>query len=162
MANTEIQALIQSFAVQLEAAAKKAAIEQVIITLGGDVPWPGVGKRPGRPVGSKNVATRAPAKDMAPALLQYIRANPGSRADQIAKALQTTPDKMRRSMQTLVDSKQVKRSGIRRGTTYHVADAAPTTAPPRKARRAKRGRNQAVPAQSMRQRLVRLSARSRK
>jgi predicted ArsR family transcriptional regulator len=104
-----------------------------------------------------------PAQGMGASLLDYVRANPGSRADQIAKALGTTPDKMRKSMQALLDSKQVKRSGVRRGTTYHVAEGAPTTVAPRmvkKMRRAKRGRNQAAAGLSIRQRLVRLTARS--
>lgn len=124
MANTEIQALIQSFAAQVQAAAKKAALEQVISTLrgGGGAPIPyAPQRRRGRPMGSKNLATRTPTKDMGPALLGYVRANPGSRADQIAKALGTTPNAMRSSMQALLDSKQVKRSGVRRGTTYRVA-----------------------------------------
>ena len=97
-------------------------------------------------------------------LVPYVRANPASRADQIARALRTTPDLMRKSMQELLDSKQVKRSGVRQGTTYQVAGSTPTAAAPkaRKARRAQRGRKQDGPAQSMRQRLVRMSARSRK
>jgi hypothetical protein len=173
MSNSEIQNLIQSFASQLEAAAKKAAIEQVIASLGGSAAPARRGRGPGRPKGSKNApkseASGSP-QDMGPALLDYVRANPGSRADQIAKALRTTPDKMRKSMQALLDSKQVKRSGVRRGTTYHVAGATPAQSAPKQTaasnapkKRGPRARKRMITAgQSLRSRLVGLSARKRK
>ena len=102
---------------------------------------------------------------MGTALIDYVKANPGQRADQIAKALRTDTHTMRLPMQALMASKKVKAHGVRRGTTYHVAGSAPTAVASRKAmkaRHAKRGRKQAAPAQSMRQRLVGLSARTRK
>ncbi len=119
MANNEIQALIASFAAQLESLAKKAAIEQVIASLGGAAA-PARGG-PGRPAGATKAAPQRGGSPSAEQLVSYVKSNPGSRADQIAKALGTTPDKMRATMQGLMDRKKVKRSGVRRGTTYRVA-----------------------------------------
>ncbi|MDZ4773765.1 MAG: hypothetical protein SGI72_11605 [Planctomycetota bacterium] len=124
MHNNEIQQLIQSFTAQIEAAAKRAALEQVIATLGGIAP---AAKRgPGRPKGS-TVAGKASGRStqdvgqMGEVLLDFVRANPGQRSDQIAKALGTTPDLMRKPMTALLESKKVKKRGIQRGTTYFVA-----------------------------------------
>ncbi|MDZ4773760.1 MAG: hypothetical protein SGI72_11575 [Planctomycetota bacterium] len=147
MANTEIQQLISSFATQLEALAKRAALEQVIATLGGQSSG-GMRRGPGRPKGS---TIAAPAVSGAPAaarpaikavrkgkrrsqedvaamgqtLTDYIKANPGQRADQIATALRTEPSTMRLPMLALLASKKVKTQGVRRGTKYYVAGAVP-------------------------------------
>lgn len=144
--NDELRSLIESFAAQLELVARRATLERVLATLGGDVPWPGVlrGVR-GRPKGSKNkVMSAAPAagrpklkpvrkgrrrtaadvEEMGAVLLSHVKANPGQRADQIAKALRTDPDTMRLPMQALLTAKKVKTQGQRRGVKYFVAGAA--------------------------------------
>jgi hypothetical protein len=187
MANNDIQALIASFAAQLEAAAKKAAIQQVIATLGGTAPAARRGRGPGRPKGSTNKPTAAPvpagpaikpvrtgkrrsAEDveaMGATLLTYVKANPGQRADQIAKALRTDVGTMRLPMQALLAARKVKTQGQRRGTRYYVAGAVPAKAAKTAAkrpgkRRARGARRAASVGGSVRQSLVRLSARSRK
>jgi hypothetical protein len=147
MPNTEIQNLIQSFATQLEAAAKKAAIEQVIASLGGSAPtatWRGRG--PGRPKGSTNKPTVAPASSSGPAikpvkagkrrtaedveqmgaaLIDYVKANPGSRGEQIAAGLRSDVGTIRLPMKALIAAKKIKTQGERRGMKYFVAGATP-------------------------------------
>jgi hypothetical protein len=151
MSNTEIQKLISSFASQLEALAKRAAIEQVIANLGGKTSS-SPRRGPGRPKGSTNKPTAAPvaapaaassvikpvrkgkrrtAEDVAAmgaALINHVKSNPGQRAEQIAAALRTDPDTIRLPMQALLASRKVKTQGERRGTKYFVAGAAVPTA----------------------------------
>ena len=153
MANTEIQQLISSFAAQLESLARRAAIEQVIANLGGQSTS---APRRGRPKGSTNKpAAAAPASGaaikpvrkgkrrtaedvaaMGATLVDYVKSNPGQRADQIAAALRTDPDTIRLPMQALLSARKVKTQGQRRGTKYFVAGAAVPAAKraPRKAR----------------------------
>ena len=144
MPNTEIQQLISSFAAQLETLAKRAAIQQVIANLGGQT-----GSAPrrgrGRPKGSTNKPAAAAAVSsgaaikpvrkgkrrtaedvaaMGATLVDYVKANPGQRADQIAAALRTDPDTIRLPMQALLSARKVKTQGQRRGTKYFVAGAA--------------------------------------
>ena len=150
MSNPEIQSLIQSFATQLEAAARRAALEQVMATLGGVAPA-APGKRRGRPKGSKNVkspaapatATASPklkpvrkgkrrtAEDveaMGATLVEYVKTHPGQLGEEIAKALGTDVGTMRLPMQALMKAKKVKTQGQRRGTRYYVAGAVPAKA----------------------------------
>ena len=154
MANTEIQKLISSFAAQLESLARKAAIEQVIANLGsqaGSAPRRGRGRpkgstnKPVAPAGGAGIkpvqkGKRRTAEDVAAmgaTLVDYVKANPGQRADQIAAALRTDPDTIRLPMQALLSSRKVKTQGQRRGTKYFVAGAAVPAAKraTRKARR---------------------------
>jgi hypothetical protein len=138
MPNTEIQRLISNFAAELEKLARQAAIEQVIANLGGAAASaPRRGR--GRPPGSKNKAAsgagikpvqkgrRRSAEDVAAmgvTLVDYVKSNPGQRADQIAAALRTDPDTIRLPMQALLAGRKVKTQGQRRGTKYFVAGAA--------------------------------------
>jgi hypothetical protein len=135
MANNEIQALIASFTAQIEAAAKRAALEQVLATLRGSAP--AMKRGPGRPKGSAKAGKTAKNVDagkMGESLLEFIKANPGQRSDQIAKALGTTPDGMRKSMTALmprwtpqkrpvVDSSKAASPGgcLGRGAVYLIA-----------------------------------------
>jgi hypothetical protein len=154
MANNEIQQLIQTFVTQIEAAAKKAAIEQVLASLGGSAAPARRGRGPGRPKGSTNKPAaaansgaaikpvrkgkRRSAEDveaMGGTLLDYVKANPGQRADEIAKALRTDVGTMRLPMQALLAAKKVKTQGQRRGTKYFVAGAAMPAAAKKKAGR---------------------------
>ena len=52
------------------------------------------------------------------ALLAHIKAHPGQRGEGIAAALGTTTGAMRPVMKKLIESKQVKTKGQRRGMTY--------------------------------------------
>ncbi len=55
------------------------------------------------------------------ALLEHIRENPGQRGEQIAAALGTDTNSMRRVMHALIAEKKVKTKGQRRGMSYHPA-----------------------------------------
>lgn len=149
MANSEIEALIESFTNQLQMLTKRNALEQVVAALGGASPAPKGGR--GRPKGSKNKSTQvvksaAPAAAAAPGkilsvrkgkrrtaadveqmgqtLIAFVKANPGQRADQIAKALRTDAMTIRLPMQALLASKKLKSQGVRRGTKYFITGAA--------------------------------------
>src|SRR6188768_1556620 len=155
MANSEIQTIIASFVSQIEAAAKKAAIEQVLASLGGSMPAAKSGRGPGRPKGSTikpaagtasaikpvHAGKRRSAEDveaMGTALVDHVRANPGSRGEQIAAALGSDVGTIRLPMKTLIASKKITTRGQRRGMTYYVAGAAPHG--PIKSAAKKRGR----------------------
>ena len=55
------------------------------------------------------------------ALLDHVRENPGQRGEQIAAALGTDTNAMRRAMHQLIADKKVKTKGQRRGMSYHPA-----------------------------------------
>ena len=56
--------------------------------------------------------------DMADALLNYVRGNPGQRGEQIAAALATDTKTMRPVMKRLIGEGKVTTEGQRRGMTY--------------------------------------------
>ena len=150
--NSEIDALVASFASDLSLMVRRMALEQVMQALGGDAPAP-ARRGPGRPKGSSNAAPAAPkakrggkrirrsAQDLAgmsDALLAHVKANPGQRGEQIAAALKTDVGTMRKPMKLLIAKKLVKTHGQRRGMTYSLpGTAAPKAAPAPKAKRGK-------------------------
>ena len=144
MANSEIQALVASFAAQVEAIVRKSAVEQLIAQLGGSTGTTAPAKRGrGRPKGSKNApapaaksaikpirkGTRRSAEDVAKmgeALLSHVKSNPGQRGEQIAAALKSDVGTIRLPMQALIAAKKITTRGQRRGMQYYVAGAAPS------------------------------------
>jgi hypothetical protein len=125
MPNNEVRALIDTFASDLETLIKRIALEQVLAALeGGQAPRRGRG--PGRPKGSggpkKRVRrTAADVEKMGATLLDYVRANPGSRGEQIAAALKSDVATIRKPMHALIAAKKVKTKGQRRGMTYFLS-----------------------------------------
>lgn len=163
--NAEIQTLVDDFARQIQALAKKSAIEQVIAALGGagGQPRSAAKRGPGRPKGSTNKVqpaasspkaapsptqfksarkgqrrTAADVERMGQVLIDFVKANPGQRADQIAKALRTDPGTMRLPMQALLSARKVKTQGQRRGTKYFIAGSVPSASAAPKANPAKK------------------------
>jgi hypothetical protein len=114
MVNNEIQALIQSFAAQIEALSKKAAIDQVLASLGGSTPATKRGRGPGRPKGSTNAAPTARA------VIKPVKA--GKRRS--AAAMGSDVGTIRLPMKALIAAKKIKTQGQRRGMQYFVAGAA--------------------------------------
>jgi monomeric isocitrate dehydrogenase len=55
------------------------------------------------------------------ALVGYVRANPGSRGEQIAAAMMTDVNTMRPVMKQLIADRKVRTAGQRRGMTYSPA-----------------------------------------
>jgi hypothetical protein len=158
--NGEIDALVSEFTNQLYIAIRRSALEQVVAALGGSAPASS-GKRRGRPPGSKSksndaapVATvvrikkapkghRRSADDVAQmgeALVAHVKANPGQRGEEIAKALRTDVGTMRLPMLALIEAKKVKTQGQRRGMRYFVAGASVPTAEKPAKKQARRGR----------------------
>jgi hypothetical protein len=148
MPNTEIQSLIQSFVTQIEAAAKRSALEQVLATLGGSMPAAKRGRGPGRPKGTTSAAPVASAvikpvkagkrrsaedvQQMGMALVDYVKANPGSRGEQIAAAMGSDVGTIRLPMKALIAAKKIKTQGQRRGMKYFVAGAMPAASAAKK------------------------------
>ena len=144
MAQSDLHALIEQFAAQVQALAKKAALEEVLATLGSQVSAP-LKRGPGRPKGSgaRNAGaaksaikpirkgTRRSAEDveaMGATLLSHVKSNPGQRGEQIAAALKSDVGTIRLPMKALIAAKKITTRGQRRGMTYYVAGAAPAGA----------------------------------
>jgi hypothetical protein len=140
--STEIQTLIARFASQLEAAARKAALEEVVTTLGGTARVRAAQKR-GRgrsDATAGTAATGGPIKPVTPgrrrspddveqmgnALFDYVKANPGARGEQIATAMRSDVGTIRLPMRVLIQAKRIKTQGLKRGMQYFVAGAMPT------------------------------------
>jgi hypothetical protein len=74
--------------------------------------------RTSRPVAGGRRST-ADLEDMASSLIEYIKANPGQRGEQIAAALGTATKTMRRPMLALIEGGSVRTKGERRGMRYY-------------------------------------------
>jgi hypothetical protein len=129
--NTEIQALVDSFAGQLALLVRRTALEQVHAALGSmdtgssaprtrsvTVVRLGKAKRSGGRAGRR---TPEQVEAMADSLLEHVKKNPGQRGEQIAAALNTDVGTMRKPMKFLIAKKKVKTKGQRRGMTYTAA-----------------------------------------
>lgn len=150
---TDLRVLVESFARDLSQLMQRAALEEVHAKLSmaiGDIAP--MRRGPGRPrktpaaiataaVPQKKGGKRSAADlgEMSDALLAYVKANPGQRAEQIATALGTDAGTMRLPMQKLVASKMIRTEGQKRGTQY-FAGAGKAKRAARKAKRAKPGR----------------------
>lgn len=153
MANDlDIQTLIANFTEQLTQVIRRKSLEQVLAALGGEAPAAAPARRgPGRP---RSVAAAVPARkakggkrssaemeQFTSTLVDYVKANPGQRGEQIAAALKTDVKTMRLPMLKLIASKAISTKGQRRGMTYFPAGggaAAPKADAPAK-KKAKRG-----------------------
>jgi hypothetical protein len=60
----------------------------------------------------------APIDNLPEVLLNYVRAHPGQRGEQIAAALSTDTRAMRPAMKRLIEAGKVRTEGQRRGMTY--------------------------------------------
>ncbi len=124
----QIHANISSFAAELSALVKQAALESVHAALGAGTP--AQAKR-GRPKGSKNVAKRGPGRPKSSPsgnvdsdkILAHVRANPGVRSDQIAKQFRMQTPAVRSVLEKLMALKAVRRTGQKRGTQYFAGGA---------------------------------------
>jgi len=157
-ATQQIESSIQSFVSEISGLVRVAALEAVRDALGGGASPArrgrpvGSGRKPGRPAKAATPARRGrparrSAEDVdaaAQKMLAYVKANDGKRLDEIAKALGTSSDELKKPAQVLLEAKSVKRSGQRRGTKYHVAGggsapkAAAAGAPAKAGKRAKK------------------------
>lgn len=154
--NGDLQALISSFAADLEAAVRRDLVKRIQEAIGGgggEVPTPFTVKRgPGRPRGSMVKRARAAKGEkrspeqmeaMTGELVAYVKANPGQRGEQIAAALKTDVKTMRLPMLKLIEAKAISTKGQRRGMTYYPGGGGGSgggggNRKPRKARAAKK------------------------
>jgi len=132
-ADPDIQSIVQSFAAQLSDAVRRNTIDDMLRRIrdagGGEVPIP-YSKAGGRMVRvvrmgkAKRKGGRRSADDVAQmgaSLLAFVKANPGKRGEEIAKALKTDVGTMRLPMKALIKAKKVKTKGQKRGMTYTAA-----------------------------------------
>jgi hypothetical protein len=130
MTNAEIESLVSEFTSKLTILVRRSALEQVLQSLGGDSP---AKRGPGRPRGTTAGAAKpsgvakikkggrrsgADLEGFSDQLLSHVKANPGQRGEQIAKALGTDVHTMRLPMKKLIAAKKIKTAGARRGMTY--------------------------------------------
>jgi len=123
---TDIQTLVSTFADQIAEAVRRTTIDDIVRRISGEVPIPY--RKAGRKVRvvrmGKGKRGRRSSVDLAAwgdKLLAHVKAHPGQRGEQIAKALRTDVGTMRKPMQDLIAKKKVKTKGQRRGMTYTAA-----------------------------------------
>jgi hypothetical protein len=147
--DTDLRSKIDSFLDELSALVKKNALEAVHAALGNGVAPKRRG--PGRPRGTTKAARpaaradgkRTPEQVQADAerIASYVRANPGSRLEQIAAGLGTGSQELKLPVIKLLAAKTLRKTGQKRGTQYFVGGGGGATKAKVKAKpRTKRGR----------------------
>jgi hypothetical protein len=145
--DTDLRSRIDSFLNELSALVKKTALDSVHAALGNGVAP--TRRRPGRPRGTatakRPAATadgkRTPEQVQADAerIASYVRANPGSRLEQIAAGLGTGSQELKLPVIKLLAARTLRKTGQKRGTQYFAGGGA-TKVKATRAPRAKRGR----------------------
>ena len=125
----DIDALVTQFASDLEAIVRRAAVQAVTGALGGAAPSAAAGGRtkPGPKPNAAAVAKkdgkrvrRSPEqiKTTADKIAAYVKANPGSNAEKIKKALGIAKNEWLAPLAVLMDGKRLASKGEKRATTY--------------------------------------------
>jgi hypothetical protein len=129
--HSQIKAKIDSFAGELEALVRQAALSAVSDSLG--TTKPRVGRPPGKAVVSsaassssakrpaKNGRRRRSAEELEAAateILKHIKSNPGLRSEEIRDALSIDKNVWVPAITTLLSDKKVSKKGVKRSTTY--------------------------------------------
>jgi hypothetical protein len=140
----ELRSKIDSFLDELSGLIKKSALDAVHAALGNGVAPKRRG--PGRPRGSTKAAARADGKRIpeqvhadAERIASYVRANPGSRLEQIAAGLGTGSQELKLPVIKLLASRTLRKTGQKRGTQYFVRGGS-GGATKAKAKRGRKGR----------------------
>jgi hypothetical protein len=121
--NGEIRDLVESFATELEALVRRAALEQLQSALGGAAPAARKTRGPGR----KSAGTRGGKRSseqvdaFAARILDVVKKKPGLRGEQLSKEMKTDTKSLRLPMLKLIGDKKVKTKGQRRGMTYFAS-----------------------------------------
>ena len=140
-----INARVASFVADLEGLVRKAALEAVQAALGGGAPARSAPSSARAPSAKAKPATASPAKpapastlprvkkgtrrspeDVARAvraIKEFLTANPGSGAEQIAKGLGIASKELALPISNLLGAKSITKKGERRATRYFVAGA---------------------------------------
>lgn len=117
---SSIQDRISSFVKELDVLVRKSALEAVRGVLDGNP----VRRGPGRPRGSNRASSLV--EGVAPAIVTHVRANDGQTVGEITRAVGAAPKAAKKAIKDLLDSGQLKKSGQKRGTRYHVGSGRPT------------------------------------
>lgn len=143
----DIQQLVSKFASDVEALVRTAAVSAVQDVLGGAVvPSVAIAAKPARkrataaakpapkakPAGARPAVARATrarrsAEDIestATKIVDYVRSNPGSKAEQIKAALKLPSNQWGKPLAVALESRRIASSGDRRATTYRVPGGA--------------------------------------
>jgi hypothetical protein len=114
----QIKERIQSFVTELERLVRKSALEALRGFLNGTAAPARRGRRPGRPPagrrGSLNVERAGDT------ILAHVRANDGQGVGQISAATGVPLKTAKKVIGRLVSSGQLKKTGQKRGTKYHI------------------------------------------
>lgn len=154
--DTRLQDRIGAFVTEINALVREAAVEAVQEALAGDgaparrsAPRRTRRKARGKVAKRGRVAKRgkrvrrtgAQVEALAGKALTAIRREPGRRLGEIAKELRAKTKDVRRPVQTLLDAKKVRTTGVRGGTRYFPAGggaAKPRRTAKRKTRKGKK------------------------
>jgi hypothetical protein len=126
---TQIRSRIDALAAELSGLVRQAAFESLQSALGtsGAAATTTVPRRgPGRPKGSGKRRGGRPANPqteaLTPRVLEHLKANAGGQGvGDIAKALKVDVERVKPVMAKLLESKQVRKTGQKRGTRYFPA-----------------------------------------
>ena len=120
--HAEIRDLVESFATELEALVRRAALDQIHNALGGVAPAGRAARGPGRTTAGKRGKRSSEQVDaFAARILELVKKKPGLRGEQISAEMKTDTKTIRLPMLKLIADKKVKTKGQRRGMTYTAA-----------------------------------------
>ncbi len=133
--DSQIKDRISSFVTELDRLVRKSALEALSGVLNG-VAAPvrpgrpaGSGRGPGRPKGSGS----ANAEEAAAKIVAHVQANDGQNVGQVAQATGVASKVAKKAIIQLLAAGQLKKSGQKRGTIYHVGSGKPARAKAKKA-----------------------------
>jgi hypothetical protein len=141
----EIKNRIASFVAELDLMVRKGTLEALHGILGNGAGVParrgrpaGGGRGPGRPKGSGRRSS-ANVDEAAAKILSHVQANDGQGISAIADATGVDLKTAKKAAIRMLASGQLKKSGQKRGTVYHVGSGRPARAA-KAGKRGKRGR----------------------
>jgi hypothetical protein len=111
---SSIQDRISSFVEELDVLVRKSALEAVRGVLDGAA----VRRGPGRPRSSGRASSLV--EGIAPAIVAHVRSNDGQTVGEIIQAVGAAPAAAKKAIKDLLDSGQLRRTGQKRGTRYHI------------------------------------------
>ncbi|MGE0868920.1 MAG: hypothetical protein AB7P03_10165 [Kofleriaceae bacterium] len=113
---SDIQRLVNGFVAQVTELARRAAIDTLQNALGRGAGRPAGGGGRGRGRGAKRTADEL--EQLQEQFLEFVRANPGMRIEQINKELGTTTKDLALPIRKLIADGSLKAKGNKRSTTY--------------------------------------------
>jgi hypothetical protein len=137
--NTQLAGVVNKFIAEVSALARQAAMDTLGSALGGAVAAPARGRAAAAsPTRTAAPATPTPARRALPkgakrptaqleglrvTLLEFIKANPGQRIEQINKALGVSTKDLSLPIRKLIEGGDIRSEGAKRSTKYFPAKA---------------------------------------